>query len=68
VDSLDLSHELHPRGVVQGHIVSVGGDALNMGCWAGFKVFFRKYWNLKISSISDYSVQATSRVKMPSYF
>jgi len=35
VDSLDLSHELHPRGVVQGHIVSVGGDALNMGYWGG---------------------------------
>jgi hypothetical protein len=26
------------------------------------KGFFWKYWNLKISSISDYDVQATSRV------
>jgi hypothetical protein len=35
VDSLNWSSEPHPRGVVQGHIVSVGGDALIMGCGGG---------------------------------
>jgi len=28
VDSLDLTYEPHPRFPVQGHILSVGGDAL----------------------------------------
>jgi hypothetical protein len=28
VDSLDLTLEPHPRFLVQGHILSVGGDAL----------------------------------------
>ncbi len=28
VDSLDLTNEPHPRFLVQGHILSVGGDAL----------------------------------------
>ncbi len=27
-DSLDLTHEPHPRFPVQGHILSIGGDAL----------------------------------------
>jgi hypothetical protein len=59
VDSLDLSHEPHPRGAVQGPIVGVGRDALNMECGGGdaLQNIFFKYWNLKISSISDYNVQ-----------
>jgi hypothetical protein len=27
-DSLDLTNEPHPRFLVQGHILSIGGDAL----------------------------------------
>jgi hypothetical protein len=30
MDSLDLTDEPHPRLPVQGHILSVGGDAISM--------------------------------------
>jgi hypothetical protein len=28
VDSLDLTHEPHPRFPLEGHILNIGGDAL----------------------------------------